>query len=316
MRKLFSAGAKETFRYQYVRIMKQVLFGRPAYRVRSVLPLSDEKPSGWVVDGVWLANPPVNVSVDEYNSIIDNDMFTLTRPISAFRFHKQAGMWVDRKVEVNREYVRNGSPFGRLGRTNRVIHGLLPEEIFSREHWTESDKLKRDRWIKRNAIAVTTNSVSMRMGDGEYAGSWCWSISVEKQDKERKYAKANPRADEGGVEARRTNIDNDKGEEALEVRRLQVLQASLGIQQGNQQDDPERTLEQMQDVQKREGSLGEGQGQAGGAVDRSQGEDEEGEPGGILLENEGGGSCPLGDNDWQAEETDFVPEVREEVDGY
>ncbi len=315
VKRLFNVYGNSTFRYQYVRILKQVLFNRPAYRVRSAIPYSDETASGWVVDGVWLASPPVNVSVDEYNSIIDNDTVTLARPIGVFRFNSNRATWSERQVDVEREYVRNGSPFGRRGRINSVIHGLPPSEILSRENWTEGEKAKRDTWIRNNSIPVETNSVSMRMGDGEYDGSWCWSISVKKKDKEQKYDKAVRRTDEERVEAQGADIDSNKGGDALEVPRLQVLQAFLGISQV-EHEDPERACQQMQEVQERERSLGEGQRQAAGTGVRIQGEDEEGEPGEIPLHEQGENASVPGGEDWEAEEADFLPDVREEGETY
>ena len=315
VKRLFNGSGNSTFRYQYVRILKQVLFNRPAYRVRSAIPFSDEPATGWLVDGAWLASPPVHVSVDEYNSIIDNDTVTLARPIGAFRFNSNRATWSERQVDVKREYVRNGSPFGRLGRINSVIHGLPPSEILSREHWNEGQRAKRDGWIRNNAIPVETNSVSMRMGDEEHAGSWFWSISVKKQDKERKYVKAVRRTNEAWVEVQRENIDSDEGGDALEVRRLQVLQTFLGIPQVKQ-DDPERTVQQMQDLQEREGGLGEGQGQAGGAGNRIQAEGKEGEPGEILLQEQGENASVPGDKEWKAGEADFLPDVWEEGEAY
>ena len=186
VRRLFHPLGRATFQYFRCRVLKQVLFNNPAYRVVSI-PGEAKDPEErsvakwqWVVDGVWVSPAPVNICKDLWTRISEAATVTHVIPVTEFR-KMVAGSPLAWKIGAeycDREYGRNGSPFGRVGRETKVVWNLPNDDTLTGFSKNGHGQIKRKNWLKKQSFTMKTKTIALRKGD---AGGWEWVIGLARQ---------------------------------------------------------------------------------------------------------------------------------------
>jgi len=173
-------------------VVKQVLFGNPAYRVTAI-PGEFHDPDArhydeleWVVDGVWMSTPPADIDREAWTRISDNRTVSITKRIECFHLSMvdNSPQWKSGSKLYNREHVRNGSPFGRVGRETQAVMNLPDDNILTGAGKSGTNlaasshgHAKRLQWLKRQSFLMRTDSISLQRNVFD---EWEWVIGLTR----------------------------------------------------------------------------------------------------------------------------------------
>lgn len=185
IRKLFHPLGRPKIEFIKCRVLKQVLYNSPAYRV-SAIPGQWHDPDArhysewdWVVDGTWMTHGPFEASEEVWELLSTRRTMTVSEGITAFRNVEVGGQvkWKSASSLFDLDFVRNGSPFGRVGRKTQVVQKLPSDNFLSDNHGGAYGYVKRFQWLKNNSILVSTDTIAIRKTP---SGGWEWVVGLTK----------------------------------------------------------------------------------------------------------------------------------------